>query len=308
MGGIIIVRVVIIDIITVAIGNRSFIIDGSIQLPDERCHVFTPFKTNTTFNKDRKMNKKHINILRASLIGGILSVMFGCAAISTSLSKKDLDVQTRISTGIFVDAVAKNKRTIYVDVRSGVMEFDRNAFKRFVVSQFAVPGNSGYTIVDDPEAAQFQMNLFVLNLEKTSPTAAEQALGKGYTGGSVAAGAAIGAMANNSNRYNGAAAGGILFGAADLISGSLVKDVTYMLVVDVQIKEKARKGVFVRKDSRIDSKISDAGTSRQTVSEVTNKKEYRTRIVTTANKANLELAEAQDLMFKKTAYAMAGFF
>ncbi|MFP5350909.1 MAG: complement resistance protein TraT, partial [Gammaproteobacteria bacterium] len=45
-----------------------------------------------------------------------------------------------------------------------------------------------------------------------------------------------------------------------------------------------------------------------TASEVGDQKEYRTRIVTTANKANLTLAEADELMFKKTAYAMAGFF
>ena len=88
----------------------------------------------------------------------------------------------------------------------------------------------------------------------------------------------------------------------------MVKDVTYMLVADVQIQERTRKGVIVRKDTRINTKVSDSGTSQQRVSEATNRKVYRTRIVTTANKVNLKLAEAQDLMFKKTAYAMAGFF
>ncbi len=254
------------------------------------------------------MNRKQKNLAKVSIISIMLSMMMGCAATSVLLGKKDLDVQTRTSTAIFVDAVAKAKRTIYVDIRSGVMEFNRNSFKRFVIDQFSAPGNSGYTIVDDPNVAQFQMNVYVLNLEKTSPTAAQAALGVGYTGGAVVAGAAVGAMANSSNRYRGAAAGGLIVGAADFISGSLVKDVTFMLVADIQIKEKAAKGVFVRKDSQVDAKISDAGTSRQTVSEVTNKKEYRTRIVTTANKANLKLEEAQELMFKKTAYAMAGFF
>ena len=38
------------------------------------------------------------------------------------------------------------------------------------------------------------------------------------------------------------------------------------------------------------------------------KKEYHTLIVATAEKVNLKLEDAQDLMFKKTAYAMAGFF
>lgn len=235
-------------------------------------------------------------------------VLAGCAATQTSIAKKDLDVQTRTSTAVFVDPVAREKRTVYLDIKSGVMEFDRRAFKTFVKEQFTQFNDNGYQIVDDPESAQFLMVAYVLNLEKASPTAAEQALGQGYMGGAVVAGAAAGAIANSSNRYTGAAAGGLIGGAAEMITGSLVKDVTYMLVCDVQIQEKARAGVLVRKDTKIDTKVSDAGSSQQRVSEATNRKEYRTRIVTTANKANLKLEEAQDLMFKKTAYAMAGFF
>ena len=250
-----------------------------------------------------------INSRMAALVSmlAVTSILGGCAATYTSIAKKDLDVQARTSTAVFVDPVAKEKRTVYLDVKSGVMEFDRRAFKQFVIEQFGLNDN-GYRVVDDPGAAQFQMIAYVLNLEKTSPTAAEAALGQGYMGGAIAAGAVAGSVANRGNRYRGAAAGGVLGGAAELVSGALVKDVTYMLVCDVQIKEKAPKGVYVRKDSQVDTKVSDAGTSRQTYSEVGNKKEYRTRIVTTANKANLKLEQASDLMFKKTAYAMSGFF
>ena len=93
-----------------------------------------------------------------------------------------------------------------------------------------------------------------------------------------------------------------------MIADSLVHDVTYMLVCDVQIQEKTKDGVIVRKDTKINAKVSDSGSSQQRVSEASDRKEYRTRIVTTANKANLKLEDAQELMFKKTAYAMAGFF
>ena len=152
------------------------------------------------------------------------------------------------------------------------------------------------------------MVAYVLNLEVASPTAAEAALNQGFLGAGVAAGAAAGAVLNSSNRWTGAAAGGLLGGAIESVSSALVKDVTYMLVCDVQIREKAAKGVYVRKDTAITAKVSDTGTSKQQVSEVGKYKEYRTRIVTTANKANLKLPEAQGLMFKKTAYAMSGFF
>ena len=81
-----------------------------------------------------------------------------------------------------------------------------------------------------------------------------------------------------------------------------------MLVADVQIRETAANGALVRKDSQIGTQISDAGTSTQRVSEVSKFKTYRTRVVTTANKANLELEEAQQEMFDRTAYAISGFF
>lgn len=243
-------------------------------------------------------------------VGAVSIVVFlgGCAAAQVAMSKKDLDVQARTSTAIFVDAVPREKRTIYLDIKSGVMEFDRRKFKQVVTDQFLNASDNGYKIVDDPEMAQFTMVVYVLNLEKTSPTAAEAALHQGYSGGAVALGATVGLMSNHNNPLMGAAAGGVVAGGLDFISGSLVKDVTFMLVSDVQIKEHAAKGAIVRKDSKVDTKISDSGSSQQTVSEVSNQKEYRTRIVTTANQVNLKIEEAQDLMFKKAAYAMAGFF
>lgn len=247
--------------------------------------------------------------LRVLFVGVLLAFLAGCAATQVAISKKNLDVQTKTSTAIFVDEVPRNKRTIYVNVRSGVMEFDRRAFKRFIKEQFA-QSDEGYAVVDDPDSAHFLMSVYVLNLEKASPTAAEAALNHGFAGaGAMVAGAAAGAViSRNRNPYAGAAIGGLLAAGISTIANAAVKDVTYMLVADVQIKEKTRKGVIVRKDTQISAKVSDAGSSTQRVSEVSNRKEYRTRIVTTANKANLKLEEAQDLMFKKTAYAMAGFF
>jgi hypothetical protein len=183
------------------------------------------------------------------------------------------------------------------------MEFDRNSFRTALTEQITNSGN-GYTIVDSPEESQYAMSVFVRNLEKASPTAAANYLSSGYQG--VAVGAAAGYATGGG--YKNAAAGGLIGGLVSTAANAFVKDVTYLLVADIQIKERAGKGVLVRRDSKINSKISDDGGTTQTFSEATNQKEYRTRIVTTANKANLELEEAQALMFEKTAYAMASFF
>lgn len=247
-----------------------------------------------------------------SLVFFSVSIL-GCAATQTSLSKKDLDVQTKTSTSIFVDAVPANKRSIFLDIRSGVQEFDRNQFRQFVSTQFAANAN-GYRLIDNPDQAQFTMVAYVVNLEKASPTAAQAALGQGFIGGnstanSALAGAALGsAVSSRGDATKGALGGAVALGAVDFVAGNLVKDVTYMLVVDVQIKERTANNAVVRKETDIKTKVSDSGAAYQNVVENVNQKEYRTRIVTTANKVNLKLEEAQAKMFDKTAYALSGFF
>ncbi|QHJ12349.1 Lipoprotein YlpA [Paraglaciecola mesophila] len=247
--------------------------------------------------------KNYARAVKIAFVGFAILALSSCAAVHTSIAKKDLDVQTKLSTSIFVDAVPPEKRKVYLEVRSAVMEFDRNAFRQALNEQIAGSGN-GYSFVDSPDDAQYTMSVFVRNLEKASPSAAENYLSSGFQG--VAAGSAIGYATGGS--YRGAAAAGLIGGLASTAANAFVKDVTYLLVADIQIRERAKKGVIVRRDSKVNTKISDDGATTQTYSEATNQKEYRTRVVTTANKANLELEEAQPLMFEKTAYAMASFF
>lgn len=218
-------------------------------------------------------------MLKKLLILSIFSFLCSCAATSTMISKRELDVQTKTSNAIFVDPVAKNARTVYLEMRSGVQEFDRAKFVTFIQEEFAKNLNA-YQLVDDPEAAQFHMQAFVLNLEKSSETAAKLALSQGYLGGSMIAGAAVGAAIDHNNRFRGAGVGGLAAGAADFVASSVVKDVYYMLVVDLQVSEKTAK----------------------------DRQAYQTRIVTTANKANLKLDDAVDPMFQKTAFAISSFF
>lgn len=247
----------------------------------------------------------HLNIKSLIVMGVIAALLSGCAATNTALSKKNLDVQTKTSTAIFIDPVSPEKRTIFVDVKSSVQEFDRAVFKKLLKDSFLTNDNN-YRLVDDPEQAQFVLSAFVLSLEKASPSASELALNRGYEGGGILAGAAVGGAARGD--WKGAVAGGVVGGGIEMISGALVKDITYMLVCDVQIKERTRNGAVVSRATDIETKVSDHGTTTQVVDEISNMKEYRTRIVTTANKANLKLEEAAEPIYSKTAAAMSGFF
>jgi hypothetical protein len=245
-------------------------------------------------------------VFRLLVVGLLATLISGCAAVHTSIAKRNLDVQTRVSSAIFVDPVSRDKRTVYVDIRSAVMEFDRRAFRQFVVEEFNY-NDKGFRVIDNPDEAQFHMSVYVTKLEKTSPTAAEEALRRGG-GGDVVGGMILGAHIASDSRGRGSVGGAIIGAIGVTAANALVQDVLFYLVADVSIKERSPQGVIVRKDSKLSTKQGDSGSTTQRASEATDLKEYRTRIVTTANKANLEIEEAQPLMFKKTAFAISSFF
>ncbi|WP_256360882.1 complement resistance protein TraT, partial [Methylomonas koyamae] len=120
----------------------------------------------------------------------IAAMLGGCAAVHTSIAKKDLDVQTKMSDTIFLDPVGPEQRTIFLDVRN---TSDKANFDVMLPVKQALQ-SKGYIISSDPEASHYWLRANVLSVDKASPTAAESALHSGY-GGSLAgaaAGAAIG--------------------------------------------------------------------------------------------------------------------
>jgi hypothetical protein len=106
----------------------------------------------------------------------------------------------------------------------------------------------------------------------------------------------------------GGAVGGILGGVTETVANASVKDVTFMIVTDIEITEKARPGVIVRQDSQQDASQGVGGRRRQTSSEVTDMKKYRTRIVSTANKVNLEYEEAAPQLTQGLIRSVSGLF
>ncbi|WP_455379684.1 complement resistance protein TraT [Petrachloros mirabilis] len=247
-------------------------------------------------------------VFRFMIMGIALFLLSGCAATQTLISKRNLDVQTKMSDTIFLDPVSPEKKVMYVEVRntSDKDNFDlENPIKDAMTKR-------GYRVTLNPDEAYYRLQANVLQVSKTDPTAAAAALQGGY-GGPIAlgavAGAGIGAAAGG---YKGAAiggvAGGALGGVTEFVSGNFVKDVVFMIVTDIQLVEKAADGVIVRQDSQQNLKQGMGGTQQQTTSEVTKFKKYRTRVVSTANKANLEYEEAAPILTQGLTRALSGLF
>ena len=242
------------------------------------------------------------------VLGLLLLTMSSCKAMHTSIAKKDLDVQTKMSDTIFLDPVGSDKKVIYIQVRN---TSDKDNFDIETPIKEAI-AKRGYRVTEDPEEAYYRLQANVLSVAKASPTAAEAALGGGY-GGALAGGAAgAGVGIATGHGGTGAAAGGLLGsvvgGFTETVADAFVKDVTFMAVTDVQLVEKAPKAVIVRSDSQQNLAQGMAGTQQQTYSEVGKLKKYRTRVVSTANKANLEYVEAEALLTKGLTRSLSHLF
>ena len=235
-----------------------------------------------------------------------LMILSGCAAVHTSIAKKDLDVQTKMSDTVFLDPVGPDKKVIFVQVRN-------TSDKPFDIEGPIVAAITarGYRITMNPDEAHFRLLGNVLSVAKASPTAAEAALASGYGGafGGAAAGAAVGGVTHGwTGAAVGGAVGGILGGLTETVANASVKDVTFMIITDIEITERARAGVIVRQDSQQDASQGVGGRRTQTSSEVTDVKKYRTRIVSTANKANLDYAEAAPQLTQGLVRSVSGLF
>ena len=233
--------------------------------------------------------------------------LFGCAAINTSISKRNLDVQTKQSDTIFLDPVSDKYKTVFIQVRntSDRPDLDIEPSVKAALSQ------KGYTIMTDPDKAQFVLQANILSVSKTSFNPMNQEFG-GY--GAALGGAAVGALASaatggsNRNVAGTALAVGALVGIGNLIGNALVTDVYYSVVTDVQIKERNKAGVTGTENNVQNAKNGKSATSTTTVTTTSDMKTYQTRVMSVANQANLEFNEATPLLQAGLTKVIAGVF
>ena len=249
---------------------------------------------------------RNILLILALLVGLALT---GCAATSVAISKKDLNVQTKMSHSIFLDIESGTDRSVFVDIRNTT---DKNInIKELVIAKLI---EKGYRIETVPANAGYVLQVNVLQVGMIDPNAFEASLMAGGgmgTAAAIGAGAGAGAVVGSSlggyrSTLGGAAIGGAALGLADLIANSAVKDVTYSMITRVMVSEKSEKGIQEIQTSNISKGMGQRITqqSQQEVKRV----RYNTRIGTMANKVNLQFEEAQPVIEEKLASVIAGIF
>jgi len=234
----------------------------------------------------------------------LCSACFGCAATQIALEKKDLKVETKMSNTVFLDIEKITAKTIYVDFKN---TSDKDIeVKSMLENKLRA---KGFTVTATPSEAFYIVQGNILYVGKADPSALRESLYAGYGGalGGAVGGAIIGGATGGwPGAGYGAGIGGLAGAAAELVAGSLVKDVTYTIVTDLMISERSAESV----EQTIQSDLQQGSSSKiiQTSNTVADRKRYQTRIVSIANKVNLDLQEALQPLIENLTKSVSGIF
>jgi uncharacterized protein YcfJ len=241
-----------------------------------------------------------VAVLIALMLGGLISVLGGCAGTMQAIENKKMSLSAKMSDTIFLnpEVLEKNNR-IYVRV-TNTSDFQEINFAQLIKSKLSA---KGYTITNKPSEAGYilQANLLYLGAKKKDLTADGMLVG-GF--GGALAGSAIGkgrrgpALAAEAGAVVGSVVGGLV--------GSMVHVDTYLGAVDIQIKERVPGGVVGT--MRTNAKQGSSTTLKTTRRIESKFQEYRTRIAVKATQTNIDRDKACNAIAQMLGSKIAGMF
>lgn len=239
-------------------------------------------------------------VIQYTVMAGAVSTLIGCAATQTALEHHTLETNSKLSKTIFLDPVAANQKTIFVAIKN-TSEERLDLMKPLAAALTA----NGYRVVNNPNQAHYLLQANILKVGKMSRSASQNALGGGY--GSALAGAATGAAIGSFGNSNTMIGGGIAGGLVGLAADSLVKDVNYTVITDVQISERVGKGAVTEHFNSSLENGTASGTY-QSSSKHSDYQRYRTRVVSNADKVNLSFKDARPALEQGLVRTLSGIF
>ncbi len=247
----------------------------------------------------------------------------GCTAADTAINHGTLQVQTHMSESIFLDPVPERARTIYIGARntSDHPEVElRGALAQAIAAR-------GYRVVTDPETAHYLLRVNVLQAGPIDPKNKTGALSAKY-GEPLLAGAGAAGLTRLFGGDTGTTVGiGLGIALGSYLANQLIQDVTYSVIVDIQLSERPLRGGMVHQTTntsttgghsaseRLDTSgpvatsSAHASHSRaQRVEEDGDFKHYQTRAIAYADQMNLKFEEAAPLLVGKLTSSLSNLF
>jgi hypothetical protein len=237
---------------------------------------------------------KKITLLAMSL------ALASCASTQTATVKKNLQVDTRMSSSIFLDPVDPADQIIYVQVRntSKAKDFDLESRIR------AEMMGRGYKVTNMPSEANFMVQANIRNY--TEQRVASDGSGESIIG-AVVGGVLGSAIGDGAGQRIATTLGAVAGGAAGQNLSGRVLDITFTATVDIVIAERSHNGkITYNNDQMLEKGMGTVTTAN--FDDKSDWKKYRTTLVSKANKANLTIDEATPAIMTDITQSLSGLF
>lgn len=227
-------------------------------------------------------------------------LLSGCAAVETAVEHRHLEINSKMSSTVFLDPVAPKDKTIFVQVHNTSSQRDIDLADKIVQNL----KENGWTITHDFSKANDRLQVNILQVGKVKNKQDMYAtLSNGFGGGLAGglAGAAIGGG-------TGAVVGGAAGAAAGWVAGMLVKDVTYSMITDIQLSQKAPDGAVVSNETQSNIAQGSSTQTHQSYHSSGRYMTYRTRILSYADQVNLDFKKVKAPLSAQMAKEISSIF
>ncbi|MBX9475254.1 conjugal transfer complement resistance protein TraT [Yersinia enterocolitica] len=241
--------------------------------------------------------KKNIKLMAMTAVLSSVLVLSGCGAMSTAIKKRNLEVKTQMSETIWLEPASE--RTVFLQIKN-TSDKDMSGLQGKIADAVKA---KGYQVVTSPDKAYYWIQANVLKADKMDLREAQGFLSRGYEGAIAGAALGTGITGYNSNSAGAALGVGLAAGLVGMAADAMVEDVNYTMVTDVQISEKTNTPV--QTDNVAALKQGTSGYKVQTSTQMGNKHQYQTRVVSSANKVNLKFDEARPILEDQLAKSIA---
>ena len=235
-------------------------------------------------------------IWKSIIFLGLLLTMVSCSTMHTVISKRNLDVQTKMSDTIWLEPAAANQKTVFVKV-SNTSGKNLNIEQKII----SVLSAKGYRIVNDPAEAKYWLQANILKVDKVNLDSE-----KGFSDAILGAGVGGVLGAQRSGGAYTALGWGLAGAAIGTLADALVDDTAYAMVTDILITEKT--GRNVKTSTRNSVKQGNSGSITSISNASSNMEKYSTRVLSTANQVNLNFNSAIPLLEDELGKVIAGIF
>lgn len=218
----------------------------------------------------------------------LIVLLAGCMATHTAVTKRNLEVKTRMSETIFLEPMPKNKQVVYVRIRNtsgnAVLDLDAAIKEALQVK--------GFRVTDDPDEAYYTLQANVLSAGKMDD---DSSLETSF-GDAIIPGVLGGVIGNEADGTTGAVIGAVAGATVGFIGSAFVRDVTYSIITDVQIAQRVDP-------SALPLQLSE---DQEDVPVENGWKKYTTRVASYANKVNLDYKKAEPQLVEELVRSIAG--